>query len=94
MIVPETDAAFIEWIEANQSGYVLNSDKARKDDAYPKLHRAGCATYQDANRFSGGELKKYVTGDWDKFCSTEKGELEEEGVNDPRGLKLCGVCKP
>lgn len=94
MFIPLTDEGFVEWVDANPDGYVINSDKARKKGEYPKLHRAGCATYQEANRYLNSGLKEYVTGRWDKCCSLDKAELEKEGKADPRGLKPCGVCKP
>ena len=94
METPRTDKEFVEWIDSHSAGYVINSDKARKKDDYPMLHCAGCATYQEPNRYVDGKLKKYVTGDWDKFCSDDRAELENEGRKDPRRLKPCRVCRP
>lgn len=84
------DDEYIQWIEENSNGFVLNIDQTKdpfkiyKD--YPKIHFANCG---QLNKRSGRTTGKYF-----KVCSNSIEELEQwSWFKYQKGLTLCGTCK-
>jgi hypothetical protein len=84
---PDNDAAYHDWLDANPSGFVLNSDKRRTNRNYPMLHGSLCPHINDKN------WPNYTTADYMKVCSLNRSELEEWVNRDGRGMKFCKSCK-
>jgi hypothetical protein len=86
--IPASDEELFSWIDANEGGYVINSDRAKSVHELPMLHRAVCGHINDRS-WSG-----YTNANF-KLCSAIRQELEmwiEQ--QDDRELKLCKNCKP
>ncbi|MFC2540026.1 hypothetical protein [Neisseria sicca] len=56
------DAAFIEWIENNQNGFVLNINKGKTKPIYPMLHKAssGCGSFPTEKKTKIGQQKVQI----------------------------------
>ncbi len=67
---PDNDAAYYDWLDANPSGFVLNSDKRRTNPDYPMLHGSLCFHINDK------EWPNYTTAEYMKVCSLDRSELE------------------
>jgi hypothetical protein len=82
------DDAYLQWLEANPSGFVVNSYKIPKA-GYLKLHRATCSHLRTEER------SNWTNGNYIKTCSDNPLALETwartiaDGVLDP-----CPACKP
>jgi len=87
IVEPSTDAEYNDWLDANPSGFVLNSDKRRTNHNYPMLHGSRCAHINDKN------WPNYTTEDYLKVCSLNRSELEDWVNRDGRGMKFCKDCK-
>jgi hypothetical protein len=86
--IPASDEEFFGWIETNEGGFVVNSDRTKSAAELPMLHRAKCGHIYDRN-WAG------YTGDRFKLCSLNRQELEgwiEQ--HDSRELKICKSCAP
>ena len=84
------DDEFIEWIDENPNGFILNilrpkiPSKIYKD--FPKIHFANCS---QLNKRPGR-----TTGDYFKVCSNSIEELEQwSWFKYQKGLTPCGTCK-
>jgi hypothetical protein len=87
----QDDSAYLEWIEKNPSGYVLNS-RRMADPAYMVLHKATCP-HISISRSSGG----YTEKEYIKICSGASNDLLEWGKQQGcrSGVsKKCLICKP
>lgn len=84
------DDEFIEWIEENSNGFVLNIDQTKDPSKiykdFPKIHFANCS-----------QLNKRpvrTTGKYFKVCSNSIEELEQwSWVKYQKGLNPCRICK-
>lgn len=86
--IPGSDEEFFGWIEANEEGFVVNSDRAKSAADLPMLHRAKCDHIYDRN-WPGYTNQRF------KFCSISRQELEGwVEQNDRRELKICKSCEP
>ena len=84
------DDKFIEWIDENPNGFVLNIDQTKDPSKiykdYPKIHFANCG---QLNKRPGRTTKKYF-----KVCSNSIEELEQwSWVKYQKGLNPCRICK-
>lgn len=84
---PDNDPDYHEWLDANPSGFVLNSDKRRTNQNYPMLHGSLCFHINDKN------WPNYTTADYMKVCSLDRSELEAWANRDGRGMKFCKSCQ-
>jgi hypothetical protein len=66
---PNDDESYHQWLEKNESGFVINSDKTLSNPNYPMLHRAMCGHINDRN------TPNYTTAHYMKLCSTNRQEL-------------------
>ena len=84
------DDEFIEWIEENSNGFVLNIDQTKDPSKiykdFPKIHFANCS---QLNKRPGRTTGKYF-----KVCSNSIEELEQwSWVKYQKGLNPCRICK-
>jgi len=81
------DESYLEWIGANQGGFVANVDRNRNVPQYPMAH---LATHR---LMSSAKIGNFTTGDYIKFCSTSLTELEHYARSKyGRSLTQCSVC--
>jgi hypothetical protein len=83
----DNDGDYHDWLDANPSGFVLNSDKRLTNPNYPVLHGSLCFHINDK------EWPNYTTAEYLKECSLNRSELEEWVTHDGRGMKLCKDCE-
>lgn len=84
---PDNDADYHDWLDANPSGFVLNSDKRQTNPNYPMLHGSLCFHINDK------EWPNYTTAEYMKVCSLDRGELNEWVSRDGRRMKFCKHCE-
>lgn len=65
------EAAYLQWLQANPTGYVVNIDRAQKVKNYPMIH---IATH---GLVSSQKIGNFTTGDYIKFCSTDLKAMEQ-----------------
>jgi HB1, ASXL, restriction endonuclease HTH domain len=81
----DDDGGFFAWLEGNPDGYFVNSERKPKP-TYLVLHRSGCP------HFTGGSALQW-TKDYVKFCSPDRGDLEEWAIGTVGGeVTLCRTC--
>ena len=85
------DNEFIEWIDENPKGFVLNihrrQDPSNIHESHPRIHFANCS---QLNKKPGSS----TTGDYFKVCSNSIEELEQwSWVKYQKGLNPCRICK-
>ena len=85
------DDEFIEWIDENPNGFVLNihrrQDPSNIHESHPRIHFANCS---QLNKKPGSS----TTGDYFKVCSNSIEELEQwSWVKYQKGLNPCRICK-
>ena len=85
------DDEFIEWIDENPKGFVLNihrrQDPSNIHESHPRIHFANCS---QLNKKPGSS----TTGDYFKVCSNSIEELEQwSWVKYQKGLNPCRICK-
>jgi len=85
-VIPDNDADYHDWLDANQSGLVLNSDKRRTNPNYPMLHGSQCFHINDKN------WPNYTTADYMKVCSLDRNDLEAWARRDRRKMTFCKHC--
>ncbi len=86
--IPNNDAEFRAWLDANAQGFVVNCYR-NPTPAYLKLHRASCWTICSPAR------RNYAGGDYLKVCSVHKRQLQQWAAREVGGtLSSCGICKP
>ncbi|GBE17851.1 hypothetical protein BMS3Abin16_00439 [archaeon BMS3Abin16] len=82
----DDDERYLDWIEKNPSGFVVNSLR-NPLTGYLMLHHADCWTISTPTR-SNWTIHQYI-----KFCAPDKTELENWAQNEVRrDLKYCGIC--
>jgi len=87
--IPTNDEEYHQWLENNEDGYVVNSDKSLKSVNLPMLHRAACDHINDVS------TPNYTTAYQFKLCSTNREDLVSWLQRyDGRELKLCKSCAP
>lgn len=80
------EAAYLSWVHAHPSGYVVNVDRARTRRQYPMVH---IATHKLISGSKGG----FTTGDYIKFCSTDLDALDRYSQREYGcPLTRCAVC--
>lgn len=59
---PDKDADHHDWLDANPSGFVINSDKRRTNSTYPMMHGSLCFQINDKNwpNYTTAEYMKKV----------------------------------
>ncbi len=85
------DDEFIEWIDENPKGFVLNIHRRQEPsnihESHPRIHFANCS---QLNKKPGSS----TTGDYFKVCSNSIEELEQwSWVKYQKGLNPCRICK-
>ena len=85
------DDEFIEWIDENPNGFVLNIHLRRGPSnihkSHPRIHFANCS---QLNKKPGSS----TTGDYFKVCSNSIEELKQwSWVKYQKGLNPCRICK-
>ena len=85
------DDEFIEWIDENPNGFILNILRPKIPSniskEHPKIHFANC---NQLNKKPGSS----TTGDYFKVCSNSIEELEQwSWVKYQKGLNPCRICK-
>ncbi len=81
------EAAYLDWVAANQSGYVVNVDEPRSFPQYPMVHRASHRVISTLTRTN------YTTGKFMKVCSLDLNALEEWSREKyGRSLNRCAAC--
>ena len=68
----EDDVAYLDWVEGNQQGFVVNSFRG-PDLRYLILHRASCHTIR--GKPARGE--RWTTGAFIKACCETRTELDQ-----------------
>lgn len=86
----DNDAGYLDWIERNPSGFVVNTDR-RPNPQYLIVHRSTC--YSIRNKPSRG--RTWTEGDYMKACASTYDELDRWAREKVGGeLKACTICKP
>jgi len=81
------ETAYLEWVEANQNGYVVNVDEPRYFPQYPMVHRASHKVISTPARTN------YTTGNFIKVCSLDLAALEQWSHEKyGRPLNRCAKC--
>jgi hypothetical protein len=80
----DNDEAFLGWLAAHASGYVINV--GRSERGYARLHRAACGTITS---------RPPLTGPYIKICSVSLAELSRwSAVRPAVTVTSCGTCHP
>ena len=83
----DDEAAYLQWVQSHQYGYVVNLDKARIYPQYPMVHRAS------HKLISSPERTNYTTNEYMKVCSTDLAALERWSQQEcGRVLNRCATC--
>jgi hypothetical protein len=84
----DDDEGYIQWVEANAHGYVLNT--FRKPAAhYLILHRATCGTITGIPARGAEWTRDYI-----KICSTDRADLDRWAMDITGGTPTpCQLCK-
>lgn len=83
----DDEDAYLQWVQSNQDGYVVNLDKARRYPQYPMVHRAS------HKLISSPERANYTTNEFVKVCSTDLAALEKWSEEEcGRRLNMCKTC--
>lgn len=86
----DDDEGYIQWINDNALGYVVNSFR-KPTTEYLILHRANCRTILEATRGPGN----WTTTGFVKICSVDKPVLVNWASGEIGGeLQPCQRCKP
>lgn len=86
-IFDKDEDRYIAWVKANQAGFVANIDRELNVPQYPMLHKA---THK---LISSPKIGNFTTGDYTKFCSTSRFEIERYArKNYVRILTYCTTC--
>lgn len=81
----DDDGGFFAWRRNNPDGYFINSDRSPRP-TYLMLHRASCPHFTDNPEI-------HWTKDYVKFCSPDRGDLEEWAAGAAGGeVTLCRTC--
>jgi hypothetical protein len=81
----DDDRGFFDWLDQHPDGYFVNTERNPKPN-YLVLHKPECP------HFSRNEAVHW-TKDYVKFCSTNRGDLEEWALNQVGGeVTLCRSC--
>ncbi len=86
---PQDDDSYHSWLDGNESGFVINSDKSQSNPNYPMLHRASCGHINDRR------TPNYTTAQYMKICLANRQDLIVWSQQDKkRRLKMCKNCAP
>jgi hypothetical protein len=81
----DDDDGFFDWLRANPDSYFINSERNPRP-MYLVLHRPNCSHFT-------GESNLHWTKDYVKFCSPDRGDLEEWALGTVGGeVTLCRTC--
>lgn len=81
------EAAYLEWIAANATGFVVNTDDPLTQDSYPMVHKAQHKVISSPARTN------YTTDRYIKICGLNLDELERFVVEQyGRQLNRCKQC--
>jgi hypothetical protein len=84
-IFRDDDAGFFDWLDANQGGYFVNTERNPKAN-YLVLHAAACSHFDRSPSM-------HWTKDYVKVCSTDREELEDWAADAVGGeVTLCRSC--
>ena len=92
------DDEFIEWIDENPKGFVLNihrrQDPSNIHESHPRIHFANCFQLKNQKNKKNKKPGSSTTGDYFKVCSNSIEELEQwSWFKYQKGLNPCGTCK-
>jgi hypothetical protein len=78
---------YLNWVSANQRGFVANIDRNQNMPQYPMAHLA------KHKQISSKKIGNFTTGDYIKFCSDSLEELDRYAQSKyGRSLTHCSVC--
>lgn len=81
------ESGYLQWIDKNPNGYVVNLDEPLVTPQYPMIHLARHELVSSPARTN------YTTGRYFKVCSTDMDELQKwSKENCGRSLTWCKVC--
>jgi mannose-6-phosphate isomerase-like protein (cupin superfamily) len=81
------EAEYLNWVQNNPQGFVVNVDRKGQDPAYPMVH---LATHLAV---SSPKVENYTTHEYIKICSLELAELETHALATfGRRLNRCKTC--
>jgi hypothetical protein len=87
LTIDNDDAVYLQWVNSNLNGFVINSPK--RSGAVPDmLHKASCQHITTSQRTN------YTTTDYRKICSVNREELIAWGAKHSSNFQECKVCKP
>lgn len=90
-IFKDNDEGYLEWIENNKNGFVINAFR-KTSDLPVMIHKATCRTIRVPSAIS---KPHWTTGDSIKICSLDKTNLETWGNNNFSGkVQICTKCNP
>jgi hypothetical protein len=69
VIFQHDDVGYLQWVQHNQGGFILNIDYSHAVPAYPMVHRATHKAMTTEAR------ENYTTGQYYKVCSNDLSEL-------------------
>jgi hypothetical protein len=82
------ETGYLQWIDNNPNGYILNLDEPLVTAKYPMIHLARHKVVSSSTRTN------YTTGRYFKVCSTDMDELANWAIaNCGRPFTWCEVCK-
>ena len=89
-IFDRDDAGYVDWLESNPHGFVLNSYRGPKT-SYLILHQAVC---KSVSRIADPPVR-WTTSEFIKVCATDVAEIEEWcGNKTGSSPQPCGMCRP
>ena len=90
-----SDAAYLKWVRANPTGYVVNAERSPRL-SYMVLHRASCpsiSSIKAPGRSGGFTERSYI-----KICSSNVTDLStwvrQRGGRSGAFSKRCAKCNP
>jgi hypothetical protein len=89
-VFDRNDAAYVDWLEANPHGFVLNSYR-RPQPGYLILHRVAC---KSVSRTAEPPVR-WTTSDYVKVCATDVAAIRAWCRQEAGGqAQPCGQCRP
>ena len=86
----DDDQGYLQWLASHPRELVVNTYR-RPNPSYLFLHRSSCHTISG----TPARGKRWTTGDYAKFCSDDRADLEVWAQRQVGGmLKRCPFCQP
>jgi hypothetical protein len=78
---------YLEWVQNNPNGFIVNADEPATSPDYPMVHRA---THRS---MTSPKKQNYTTGRYFKVCSNDMNDLETWAKHERgRSLNPCCIC--